>query len=231
MHKLIFTLIFSTLYVSAHCAGMDDDPEVKALLARFNSMKASVVLQDDFNLPMDRRTQGPVKIENGSIFYPEDRSEAVYVYYSVVLPRRGCLSLDFRLDKMPKDHNFMTLCDAGTAGNTKFMVRLGMDRRVCVYITTRREQIRMISDPVESGKWHELKWLYAPEGSVLQIDGIIQDYSTDICTPYSVETGEAFYLGDQPWWDSSARKGIFYPYDSFVGQLDNLSLEGLSEVK
>lgn len=212
----------------AHSAGMDADPEAQALRQRLEAFTvAGTALKDDFNTPAERRLTGPVTLQDGALSFPEDRSDALYLYYGVTLPRRARLALDFRVDLIPRDHNFMTLCEAGTAGNTKFMIRLGMDRRVTVQVLTRRENINLLGDPVALGKWHHLVWWYAPEGSVLSVDGVIHDYSTDYCTPYTVEVGEAFYLGDQPWWDAGGRKGIFYPLDNFVGLLDNVELVGL----
>jgi hypothetical protein len=118
----------------------------------------------------------------------------------------------------------MTLCSVGTAGNTKLMVRLGLDRRVRVIVLTRREELQLQSDPVELGKPHRVEWWYAPEGGLLVVDGVVQDYSTDHCVPYAVEVGEAFWLGDQPWWDAGGRKGVFYPLDSFAGVIDKVEL-------
>ena len=210
-----------------HAAGMDADPEAQALRQRFEAFTVvGTALKDDFDQPAERRITGPVTLENGALRFPEDRSDAMYLYYGPRLPRRARLSLDFRLDQMPKDFNFMTLCEAGTAGNTKFSVRLGMDRCVKIQVLTRRETLNLLGDPVELGKVHHLVWWYAPEGSLLIVDGVIQDYSTDYTTPYAVEGGEAFYLGDQPYWDPSSRKGIFYALDNFVGLLDNLELVG-----
>ncbi len=224
---------------SAHAAGMDADPEARALRAHFQALTvAGVALKDDWNSDLQRRITGPVGVGPGAkaaedpadkaSSFPEDRSDALYVYYGTTLPRRGRLSVDFRLDKLPRDHNFMTLCSAGTAGNTKFWVRLGLDRRISAMITTPRENLSLLGDPVAIGEWHHLEWRYAPEGSVLVIDGAIEDYSTDYSVPYAVEVGEAFYLGDQPWWDPGSRKGVFYPLDNFVGLLDNLELVSLA---
>jgi hypothetical protein len=211
-----------------HAAGMDADPEAKALRARFEGLAVTgAALKDDFDQQAERRITGPITLAGGALSFPEDRSEGIYVYYGPRLPRRARLSLDFRVDQMPRDYNFMTLCEAGTAGNTKFMVRLGIDRCVRIQVLTPRENLNLQSDPVELGKWHHLVWWYAPEGSMLLVDGMIADYSTDYSTPYAVEVGEAFYLGDQPWWDPGSQKGIFYPLDSFVGLLDNLEMVGL----
>jgi len=209
-------------------ASMDADPEAKALLAKLQAMKVSPAApHDDFNSPGDRSLTGPVTVQEGVVCFPEDRSDALYIYYGAVLPKRGRLSLDFRVDRLPKDHHFMTLCEAGTGGNTKFTVRLGMDRRVTVAVVNGRENIQMLGEPVMLGKWHQLRWWYAPEGAVLQIDGVIQDYSTDYSVPYAVGAGDAFYLGDQPWWDGSGHRVVFYPLDNFVGYLDNLALDAL----
>lgn len=229
MFRTAMAALLLLLVAPLLAAGMDQDPDAKALLSRLQALKAVLVAPaDNFNSLAERRITGPVTIVDGAVVFPEDRSEALHLYYGTVLPQRGCLHLDFRLDRMPKDHNFMTLCEAGTPGNTKFMLRLGMDRRVSAYVLTKREQVRLTSDPVDLGKWHKLLWWYAPEGSVLQIDGVIEDYSTDPCTPYAVAVGEAFYLGDQPWWDAGGRKGVFYPLDNFVGLLDNLGLDALT---
>jgi hypothetical protein len=236
----IATLLLSALGVAfaAGAGGMDQDPEARALRQRFETLSvAGATLKDNFDGQTERRVTGPVTMGPGvrsagnpadrAASFPEDRSDALYVYYGPVLPRRARLSVDFRVDKLPRDHGFMTLCSAGTAGNTKFYVRLGLDRRVTVCVLTRRENITLIGDPVELSRWHQLQWWYAPEGSLLTLDGVVQDYSTDYCVPYAVEAGEAFYLGDQPWWDAGSRQGIFYPLDSFVGLLDNLELVSL----
>lgn len=118
---------------SARAAGMDGDPEARALLQHFQALRAGgVALQDDFNRETARRLTGPLTLGPGvkapadpadkALCFAEDRSEALHAYYGVVLPRRGHLALDFRLATMPRDHNMMTICDAGTAGNTKFMI-------------------------------------------------------------------------------------------------------------
>jgi hypothetical protein len=80
-----------------------------------------------------------------------------------------------------------------------------------VSILTKRESISLTGDPPALGQWHHLDWWYAPEGSVLAVDGVMHDSSTDGCVPDTVEVGEAFYLGDQPSWDPGSRKGVFYP--------------------
>ena len=217
------------------CQGMNTDAEAQALLARFRAMAvAGTALADDFNAPRERRVTGPITLDPGregqgdAAVYPETRDNAIHVYYGVVLPRRGHLALDFLLPpKRPTDHNFMTLVSAGTPGNTKFMLRITGELRPFVSILTRRENIQLTGDPLALDQWHHLDWWYAPEGSVLTVDDVIHDYSTDFCVPYAVEVGEAFWLGDQPWWDAGGRKGVFYPLDSFVGSLDNLRLEGL----
>jgi hypothetical protein len=222
----------------AQAAGMDNDPEAKALRQRLATLAvAGVALKDDFSTAAERRLAGPVTMGPGvkaredpadkAACFPEDRSEALYVYYGLVLPRRARLSVDFRVDGLPREHSFMTICSAGTAGNTKFTIRLGLDRRVSVNVLTPREGLNLLSDPVALGRWHHLEWWYAPEGALLIVDGSIADYATDYGVPYAVQVGEAFYLGDQPWWDAGAQKGIFYPLDSFVGSLDNLELVGL----
>ena len=215
---------------TAQAAGMEADPDARALLEAFKALSvAGPALADDFNNPAERRLTGPVTVKDGALQFPDGREEAVHVQYGVVLPRRGRLALDFRLDQMPKDHNFMTLCDTGTAGNTKFTLRLGLDRKIRLHVLTRRENLDLQSEPVPLGQWNTVEWFYGPEGSVLRVNGVIEDYSTDYSVPYSVETGDAFYLGDQPWWDAGGRRGIFYPHDSFVGQLDNLRLEKLQK--
>jgi hypothetical protein len=209
-------------------AGFDQDREVQKLRAQFGGLTVvGPVLQDDFSTTADRRIAGPVTVADGVATYQEDRSEQLSIYYGVVVPKRGHLSVDFRLDRLPQDHNFMTLCSAGTAGNTKLMMRVGLDRRVRVIVLTRREEITLESDPVELGKMHRVEWWYAPEGGLLVVDGVVQDYSTDNCVPYAVEVGEAFWLGDQPWWDAGGRKGVFYPLDNFVGVVDGVELARL----
>ncbi|MBU0609067.1 MAG: hypothetical protein KKI08_14370 [Armatimonadetes bacterium] len=217
------------------CQGMNADPEAQALRARFRAMTvAGTALADDLNAPRERSITGPITLgrspggDGEAAVYPETRDNAIHIYYGVVLPRRGHLALDFLLPpQRPADHNFMTLVSAGTAGNTKFMLRVTGELRPFVSILTKRENIQLTGDPLVLGQWHHLDWWYAPEGSVLAMDDVIHDYSTDFCVPYAVEVGEAFWLGDQPWWDAGGRKGVFYPLDSFVGSLDNLCLESL----
>ncbi len=239
--RVIFLLgVFMTLGGMLGAAGFDQDPEALSLRRRLEALPVvGVALKDDFNAPAERRITGPISlipsareaqnVADQALLFPEERAAEMYVYYGIWLPRRAHLSLDFRLDALPKDHNFLTFCSAGTPGNTKFALRLGLDRRVRIHILTRREQINLESDPVELSRWHRLEWYYAPEGALLIVDGVIQDYSLDFCVPYAVETGEAFYLGDQPWWDAVSRKGVFYPQDNFVGMLDNLEIRRLGE--
>lgn len=241
MHRWFYGLLGGLVLATAtwaNAAGMDRDPEARALQQQLSALPVTrTVLQDDFNKAAQRRLTGPVTMGPGinaakdptdkAASFPAGRSPAVYIYYGVVLPQRARLSLDFRLDKLPPDYHFMTICSAGTAGNTKFTIRLGMDRRVSVHDLTRREQISLLSDPVALGQWHHLEWWYAPEGALLIIDGVIEDYSTDYCVPYTVGVGEAFYLGDQPWWNAAGHKGVFYPLDSFVGLIDNLQMVAL----
>lgn len=217
------------------CQGMNADPEAQALLARFRAMTvAGVALADDFNAPRERRITGPITLGPGregqgqAAVFPETRDDAIHIYYGVVLPRHAHLALDFLLPaQRPADHNFMTLVSAGTAGNTKLMLRLTGELRPFVSIMTKRENIQLTGEPLALGQWHHLDWWYGPEGSVLVVDEVTHDYSTDFCVPYAVGVGEAFWLGDQPWWDAGGRKGVFYPLDSFVGSLDNLCLESL----
>lgn len=234
--RYLFPLLFLLPGAAAPAAGLDADAEAKALLQRFQSFATvGTPLADDFNQARERRLTGPVSLvpvpgeapANQALRFPEDRSEAVHAYYGAVLPRRGCLSLGFRTDALPANHTMLSLCNAGTAGNTKFTLRLGLDRIVRVHILTKREQLTLQSEPVALGRWHHVAWWYGPEGSVLTVDGVIEDYATDYAVPYAVEVGEAFWLGDQPWWDAAGRKGAFYALDSFVGLLDNLKLVGL----
>jgi len=239
--RVIFlTGVLLTIGGMLGAAGFDQDPEALALRRRLESLPVvGVALKDDFNAPAERRLSGPIALlprdregqnaADQALLFPEENTAEMYVYYGIRLPRRAHLSLDFRVDTLPKDHHFLTMCSAGTAGNTKFMIRLGLDRRVRVHILTRREQINLESDPVALSCWHRLDWFYAPEGALLIVDGVIQDYSLDYSVPYAVETGEAFYLGDQPWWEAVSRKGVFYPLDNFVGRLDNLEVRKLGE--
>ena len=219
--------------------GAAADSEALAVLKRFQAMApAGVTVHDDFNFDASRRITGPVGLGPGvksatdpadkAALFPEDQSPALHIYYGSTIRRRGRLALDFKVqDPLPKDHSFMTLLSAGTPGNTKFWVRVGMDRRVSVGIMPRRESITLLGDPVTVGQWHHLDWWFAAEGSVLAVDGAIHDYSTDVCVPYAVEAGEASHLGAQPWWDAGGHKGIFYARDNFVGSIDNLELVGL----
>ena len=208
----------------------DADPEAKALLEKFQAMKTlKGIPRDNFNNSADRQITGNVAVQNGVASFPEDRSDAIYIYYGCRMSERGCLSLDFRVDQLPKDHNFMTLCSVGSGGNIKFTVRLGLDMRVKITVTNQQYQnIQLLGEPVKLGKWHKVQWWYAPEGAVLEVDGEIHDYSTDNSTQYGAgKGGDAFYLGDQPWWDAGGRRDVFYPLDSFVGLIDNVSLDAL----
>lgn len=240
MRVFFLLCVLGTMGGMLGAAGFDQDPEALSVRRRLESLPVvGMALKDDFNAPAERRLTGPISFipsardaqnpADQALLFPEERVAEMYVYYGIRLPRRAHLSLDFRLDALPKDHHFLTFGSAGTAGNTKFALRLGLDRRVRIYILTRREQINLESDPVALSRWHRLEWYYAPEGSLLIVDGVIQDYSLDFCVPYAVETGEAFYLGDQPWWDAFSRKGVFYPLDNFVGVLDNVEIRRLGE--
>lgn len=226
--RAICCLVLALATTTLRAAGFDQDAEARALRQWFSGLTiARTALKDDFDGPAERRLTGLLTVTEGALHYPEDRSAQVTAYYGVVLPRRGRLAVDFRVDQLPGDYSFMTICAAGTAGNTKFTVRLGLDRRVRIMSLTRREAINLESDPVALGQRHHLEWWWAPEGALLVVDGVLQDYATDCSVPYAVEGGEAFWLGDQPWWDPGGHQGVFYPLDSFVGILDNLELVAL----
>jgi hypothetical protein len=215
---------------------LNADSEAQALLRRFQALHtAGVTLADDFNRDRERQTQGAVTFAprpaaladsaDRAVTFPEDRTAATYICYGGVIPSLGRLSMDFRpSEPMPRDYGFLTLLSAGTAGNLKFCIRLGLDRRITILVVTRRETLRLLGEPVATDQWHHLDWWFGQPGGVLVLDGVIQDYSTDVCLPYAVGEGEAFYLGDQPVWDAVGRQGVFYPLDSFVGCLDNLEL-------
>ena len=220
-------------------ANMEKDPEAKALLARFQGMRDSGRSLDD---PLDGKSAGkatgPVGFGPGAradksatdqaALFPENRVEAQYLYYGPHVAARGRISLEFRLDALPKDAHFMTLFSIGTGGNTCMTMRLGMDRVVTAMVLTRREGVTLFSDPVARGKWHRLEYWYGPEGAALVLDGSIEDYSTDYAAPYAHDISNAFYLGDQPWWDAGGHKAIFYPLDSFAGRIDNLQFVRLA---
>ncbi len=221
-------------------AGLDTDAEAQALLSRFRALPvAGVVFRDDFNRETTRRATGPVSFGPGlnaagdpadkAAAFPEDRTDALHLYYSGIIPRCGRVSLDFRVPALlPVDHHFLTLLSAGTAGNTKFWLRVGLDGRVAVAVMARRETLTLTGEPLAAGQWHHLDWWFGAVGAVLVIDGVVHDYSTDFCLPYAVGEGEAFYLGDQPWWDAGGQKGVFYPLDNFVGWLDNVEWVSLA---
>ncbi len=103
-------------------------------------------------------------------------------------------------------------------------VKVRMDCVVDGYILTERDYVSLFSDPVSLGEWHHLEWWYGPEGSVLVLDGRIQDYSTDWSVSYAYNNSTAFYLGDMPHWHTQHPKGYFSPGDNFIGLIDNLQL-------
>jgi hypothetical protein len=220
---------------------MDADPEARALTACFQGMPAEPkpVLQDTFDGAAGGRVTGPVTLGPGrsaelaatdqAALFPEDRSEALYIYYGPFVPRRGRISLDLRVEALPKDHHFMTLFSIGTGGNTCVLARFRLDRRLLVHLLTPAETVQLVSEPLALAAWHHLELAYAPEGALLRLDGVTHDYSTDYGTPYACDLSNAFYLGDQPWWDAGGRKAVFYPLDSFVGRLDNLQITRLGK--
>ena len=216
-------------------AGMADDPEAKALLARFQALREVGKCLDD---ALDGKTSGaitgPVGFGPGvnaeknpadqAALFPEGRVEAVYIRYGPLLPQRGRFECDLRTDQLPADYNMLSIASIGTAGNTKLMLRLNLDRRLSATVLTKRESVVLTSDPVSLGQWHQDQYWYGPEGAVLTVDGVIADYSTDWSAPYAFGHYDAFYLGDQPWWEG---KPAFYALDSFVGRLDNVRLTAL----
>lgn len=242
MRRLLLPSLLLTTLCGPLCAGMDDDPEAGELLTVFSRMSPTATYLDDtFDKPKERKITGPIGFGPGrgaeddpadkALLFPDERIPETHVYYGPYVPMRGVFCLDFRLDTLPRDNNFMALFSIGTPGNTCFTVRLYLDRTVRATLWTKRERVTTLSDPVELGQWHALRLYYGPEGSLLQIDGAIEDYSTDYSVPYAHNNSNAFYLGDQPWWDGNKRKGIFYPLDGFVGRLDNLRLERLEAVE
>jgi len=222
MHGLRFVLVgcVGLGLVPSLLASMDEDPEAQALRKRFEEMKITGTYLDD---RLDGKTTGPItgpiafgpgvqapgEPDDQAAQFPEDRVEAQYIYYGPWVPRRGHLSLDFRLDERPRDYHFLTLFSIGTGGNTCMTMRLGLDRVVTATSLTKREPVTVFSDPVTLGKWHHVDYWYGPEGSLLLVDGAIEDYSTDWSVPYAHNDSNAFYLGDQPWWDGSSRKAVF----------------------
>lgn len=216
-------------------ADMDANPEARALLRQFREMAvAGTSLEDRFEPGPKGTAVGPVGTAPGrnaeanpadrAAAFPENREEAQYLYYSPHIPLRGRFELDFRVDNFPGDHNFMTLFSIGTGGNTCLTVRYYSDHTVHATSLTKREYLKLESDPLAPGVWHRLEYWYAPEGCMLLIDGAIHDYSAEYSSPYATEIANAFYLGDQPWWDPAGRKAVWYPLDNFVGLLDNLTL-------
>lgn len=235
MRQTLLGVLLGWAATAAFGQGMNADPEARAMLERFKAMAvAGDVIADDFNTAAERRVTGPITFAPGrdgqgsAAVYPETRDDAIHIYYGATLPANGHLALDFLLPpKRPTDHNFMTLFSAGTPGNTKFMLRVTGELRPYANVLTKREGITLVGEPLALGQWHHLDWWYDNRGSVLVVDDVIQDYSTDCARPYAVGHGEAFYLGDQPWWDAGGHKGVFYPLDSFVGSLDNVRLQSL----
>jgi len=176
------------------------------------------------NLTYGPGRTGEAAAGDQALQFPEDRSEALHVRYGPFVPRRGRIGLDFRVEALPKDHHFLTLFSIGTGGNTCMTARLRLDGRVVVAILTPVEPVSLLSDPLALGAWHRFELTYAPEGALLRLDGAVHDYATDYAAPYACDLGNAFYLGDQAWWDAGARKAVFYALDGFVGRLDNLEI-------
>ena len=236
LHRLI-SLIACAGVTAPATASMDNDPEARALLKVFRSMEVTqTYLDDNFDdESVDRKITGPLTFTPGrsseknavdkAITFPDQRLPEQYVYYGPYVPIRGKFSLHFRTDALPTDHNFMTLFSTGTAGNTCMTVRLYLDMSVKATVWTKRERVTTFTDAVAMDKWHHLEFYYGPEGSLMTIDGAIEDYSTDWSVPYAHNRSNAFYLGDQPWWDANKKAGVFYPKDGFVGRIDNLRLE------
>jgi hypothetical protein len=212
------------------------DAEATALAAWLDGLprEAAPLLRDTLDGATAGRITGPIAYGPGrsageapgdqAALFPEDRSEALFVYYGPFVPRRGRIALDLRIEALPKDHHFMTLFSIGTGGNTCMTARLRLDGRVAVAILTPAETVSLVSEPQPLAAWHRFELTYAPEGALLRLDGVIQDFATDYSTPYACELSNAFYLGDQPWWDPGGRKAVFYALDSFVGRIDNLEV-------
>ena len=126
---------------------MDADPEARALLQTFhNTKETGVYLDDSLDGVTTGTPTGPIGFgpglehdqnprthrvrEDRAALFPEDRTEAIYLYYGPYVPRRGHFQADFRLDKLPRDHTMMTLFSIGTGGNTCMYLRVGLDLRV-----------------------------------------------------------------------------------------------------
>lgn len=216
--------------------GMESDPEAKALQKRFQTETTAVpVLQDALNGSPAGEIHGPITFGPGvgsekdkndqAAVFEDNRKTENFILYSARAPVRGRFQVDFRVDTLPNDHSRMTIFSMGTPGNTCLYALLRLDRRIQAMVVTRRETIRLVSDPVDLKKWHHMEFWFGPEGALLVVDGIIHDYSLDSSSSYSAGHGTHFYLGDQPW--HSQGKGVFYRGDSFVGRLDNVCLEQL----
>lgn len=237
--SLVFAFARSPVVIAA--SGMDGDAEAQALLAAFRSTQVSHVhLQDTFDkgarakkivgpvTPCDGRELRKQKIDRALSFAVTEETE-VYALYSLYVPVRGRASLDFRIKKIPHGYRRMTLFSVGTPGNTELVLRVmwpTADGPILIGSTiTKRETVRLTSDPIELGPWHRVEWWYDPEGSVLLLDGVIHDFSTDWCVPWAAGRSSVLYLGDQPWW--SRGKPVFYRGDGFAGELDNLKVVGI----
>lgn len=235
MPRLLALALAALWTLPASLADMEGDPEAVALRQALDAMRADgVYLDDSFDGEAKGRLTGPVTFAPGrqaeanatdrAALFPDERVAELFVYYGAHLPERGELSVDFRIDALPGEHNFMTLCSMGTAGNTCLTVRAYLDRTIRATLWTRRENITLVSGPFSLGDWHHLSLRYGPEGSLLALNGTIHDFSLDYSAPYAHGHSTAFYLGDQPWWDPANRTGVFYPLDSFAGRIDNLKL-------
>ncbi len=216
-------------------ADMNSDPQARQLLSAFEAMQqTSTYLDDDFNTATKGTITGPVSFgpgrnsdqgkEDRAALFPQTKETAVYIYYGAYHPLRGAFSLDFKVTAIPPQTWRLVLLEIGTAGNTTMLLAVGPDGAVHADIVTRRGTVELFSDPVAVNEWHHLQWYYGPEGSVLAIDGLIQDYSIDCCVPWNYDCSNAFYLGDRPYWDVGRHKGYFSAGDNFVGLVDNLKL-------
>lgn len=230
---------------AAPASGMDGDAEARALLARFRRGPVSrPLLRKTFDHGLEaKKVAGPVAVavRGEGKQHPTDRAASfaasqepeTYALYSLHVPDRGKASLDFRINGIPPNHNRMTVFSVGTPGNTQLVAKLVWPTAagpvMTASIVTRRETVRLTSDPIALGPWHRVDWWFGPEGSVLLLDGVIHDFSTDWCVPWAAGQSSVLYLGDQPWW--SQGKPAFYRDDGFVGQIDNLQVVGVARSK
>ncbi|MEA3402474.1 MAG: hypothetical protein U9R79_14650 [Armatimonadota bacterium] len=214
-------------------ADMDDDAEARELLARFEAMgETGRYVDDGFDQDAERQIHGPVGFGPGrsgrqddrAAVFPASDEREVYVYYGPYVALRGGLAFDFTVIADPGRERPWTVLQVGTAGNMAMLCAVTPDGVLHATITTRRGRIPLFTDPLSFGEWHSARLLYGPEGSVLVVDGAIQDFAIDPSVPWNYDSSNAMYLGDRPYWSARRREGYFAEHDHLVGSIDNLSV-------